>query len=100
MKDSQRDNMRTYATSIASKAIASHMYGKAFDYKNNSNYIIGMYSNRYNILYGDEIENIDFSKKIYEKDKVLYVIDESAHLHLGIKYIVLKNSELFNDIKS
>ena len=100
MFESQRDNMRTYASSIASKAIASHMYGESFDYKNETEYTIGMYDNRFNILYGDEILNIDFTKGIYQKEKALYVIDQSAHLHLGIKYIVLKNKKLFNDTES
>ena len=99
MFENQRDNMRTYASSIASKAIASHMYGESFDYKNETAYIIGMYDSKFNILYGDEIDNIDFNKGIYQQDKALYVIDQSAHLHLGIKYIVLKNTELFNDTK-
>ena len=97
MYESQRDNMRTYASSIASKAIASHMYGDSFNYKNETAYTIGMYDNRFNILFGDEIKGIDFNKGIYQKEQALYVIDQSAHLHLGIKYIVLKNTELFND---
>jgi len=100
MFENQRDNMRTYASSIASKAIASHMYGKRFDYKNETAYTIGMYDSRFNILYGQTIEEVDFSKGIYLKDKALFVIDQSAHLHLGIKYIVLKNTELFNNIQT
>lgn len=100
MVDNQRDNMRTYASSIAAKAIASHMYGKIFDYKNETNYKIGMYSSRFNLLYGDEIEGMDFTKSVYQKKDALYVIDQSAHLHLGIKYIVLENKTLFQDIEN
>lgn len=100
MRENQRDNMRTYASSIAAKAIASHMYGQPFDYKNETEYKIGMYSSRFDILYGDEIEDVDFTQTVYQKDNTLFVIDQSAHLHLGIKYIVLENKALFTDIQN
>jgi two-component system OmpR family sensor kinase len=99
MIDNQRDNMRTYASSIAAKAISSHMYNEKFDYENETNYKIGMYSSKFNLLYGEKIDDVDFSKSVYQKKEALYVIDQSTHLHLGIKYIVLENTTLFEDIK-
>lgn len=96
--EAQKDKMRSYASSLASKVIHAHMQSTTFEYKNNTNYKIAMYSKKLNLLYGDELENINFEKVIYQKDNALYLVDQSAQLHLGVKYIVLKDSTIFHTI--
>lgn len=94
----QKDKMRTYGAELAFKAIKAHMTSTSFDYTNETPYKIGMYSNRFNLLYGDEFDDIDFNKKIYIKNNSLYIIDQSAQSHLGVKYIVLKDTFVFKNI--
>jgi two-component system OmpR family sensor kinase len=94
----QKDKMRTYASTIASKAIASHMYGEPFSYINETPFRVGIYSSDYTLLHGDEIKEVDFMQSLYQKKSALYLIDQSTHLHMGIKYIVLENEEIFKEI--
>jgi len=43
-------------------------------------------------------EAIDFSKKFYEKDGSLYVINKSTAGHMGISYVVIKKTSFHNQI--
>ena len=97
--ESSKDKMRTYASYLASKAIQVHMHGGDFIYEKDNKYRVGIYSNKLNLLYGQEIQNIDFTQKTYSKDDLLFVIDNSAQLHLDIKYIVLVNPHIYKQIK-
>jgi two-component system OmpR family sensor kinase len=99
MLDMQKDKMRTYGAELAFKAIKAHMTSTPFLYINSTKFKIAMYSNRKNILYGEEIEDIEFDYPIYLKGDALYVIDQSAQQHLGIKYIVLKDTTIFEEIE-
>ncbi len=90
--------MRTFGAELAFKAIQSHMSSRPFDFQNQTNYKIGMYSSRKDILFGEELEDIEFDKKTYVKNDNLYVIDQSAQHHLGVKYIVLENHDIFEQI--
>lgn len=92
--------MRSFGAKLSSEVIYAHMSNKAFTFENNSKYKVGMYSAKFNLLYGEDIENINFQKEIYLKGDILYVVDQSAHLHLGIKYIVLKDASIFKDIET
>jgi two-component system OmpR family sensor kinase len=98
--ESKKDKMRTYGATIAAKAIAVHMHGGKFFYEKQKEYKVGMYSKKFNLLYGDEIKQPEFTKKTYIKDNKLYIIDSSAQLHLGIEYIVIQNSTIFKEIQS
>ena len=90
--------MRSFSLSLASKAISSHMHGLPFEFKNDTPYKIGMYSKNMKLLYGDKINNIDLDKNQYIKNNALYLVDQSAQLHLGIKYIVLKDVSIFKKL--
>ena len=98
--ESKKDQMRTYATSIAAKAIAAQMYGDIFHYKIREQYKVGMYSKKYNLLYGLEIQNPEFTKKTYIRNNKLFVVDRSAQLHLGIEYIIVENTSIFEEIQA
>ena len=64
----QKDKMRTFGAELAFKAIQSHMSSRAFDFQNQSHYKIGMYSSKKDILFGEELEDIEFDKKnLYKK---------------------------------
>ena len=97
--ESQKDKMRSFASLIASKAISSHMHRLPFEFKNDSSYKIGMYSSKKDLLYGNKIANADFNKDIYTKDDALYLVDRSTQLHMGIKYIVLKDVSIFKKLE-
>lgn len=84
--------MRNYALSLASEVINSHMYNKTFSFQNSSKYTIAMYSKHKNLIYGEELKDINFTKDFYKKDGTLFIIDKSAQLHLGVKYIVIKDN--------
>jgi len=91
--------MKNHALSIASDIIYAHMNNKLFFFEESLKYKIGLYSSSKNLLYGEDIKGVDFKKDIYMKEEQLYIIDQSAQLHLGVKYIVLKDNE-FKLIKS
>ena len=90
--------MRTFGAELAFMAIQAHMSSRPFDFKNETHYKIGMYSNRKALLFGEEIKNVNFDKKTYTKNDNLYVIDQSAQRHLGVQYIVLEDHRVFTQI--
>lgn len=65
-----------------------------FIYENKTNYEVGLYSKDKVLLYGSSISKIDFTKHFYKENNKVYLVDESAHNHLGVQYIVIKNKEL------
>jgi len=98
LEDAKKDKMRTYASSIASNAIKVHMYGGVFTLAKHYSFDVGLYDSRYNLLYGNELNNIDFSKVYYELNNCFYIIDQSAQMHMGIKYIVIKDNSIAEEI--
>lgn len=97
--ESSKDKMRTYASLLSSKVISAHMNGDTFTYDGDKKYIVGIYSSQLDLLYGEDIDGVDFMKKTYAKDNILFVIDSSAQLHLGIKYIVIGDNHIYQKIE-
>lgn len=98
--ESKKDKMRTYATTIAAKAISVHMHGGVFSYEIRKAYKVGMYSKQYDLLYGVDVEKPEFTKKTYIKNNKLFIVDLSAQLHMGIEYIIIENSSIFKEIEA
>ena len=98
--ESKKDNMRSFASSIAAKVIQVHMHGGVYILDENIEYEVGLYDANKNILYGKEFLDIDFNKVYYENNNMVYVVDQSAQMHLGVKYIVIKDSSIYKYIQN
>lgn len=92
--------MRSFASSIAAKVIQVHMHGGVYILDENIEYEVGLYDANKNILYGKEFLDIDFNKVYYENNNMVYVVDQSAQMHLGVKYIVIKDSSIYKYIQN
>lgn len=97
--ESQKDKMRSFAASIAANVIRIHMHGGIYTLKDNLEFDVGLYSNKKDILYGKDFPNINFNETYYEKENTLYIIDQSAQMHLGVKYIVVKDQNVYLQIE-
>ena len=90
--------MRSFAGKLASEVIAAHMHGVAFKFANDSFYEVALYSKHFEPLYGEEFHAVEFDQQVYQKKKALYLVDRSAQLHLGVKYIVIKDTHIFQEL--
>lgn len=97
--ESQKDKMRSFAASIAADVIRIHMYGGVYSLENNLEFDVALHSNKENILYGKDFPNINFNETYYEKENALYIIDQSAQMHLGVKYIVVRDQNVYLQIE-
>ena len=98
--ESKKDKMRSFAASIAAKVIQVHMHGGVYILDKNMEYEVGLYDANKNILYGKEFLDIDFNKVYYENKNMIYIIDQSTQMHLGVKYIVIKDSSIYKYIQN
>jgi len=84
--------MKNYALELASSIVNAHMYNIAFTFVPCDMYEIALYDENQTLLFGTKFENINFTKDEYLDKEKLYIVDKSAQLHLGVKYIVLEDS--------
>lgn len=97
-----KSNMQNTISKASNEIIISHMMGNRFDkekYLNSKEYKISFYDKNKNLIFGNVDEKIDFSSKFISSDDSLILIDNSTVGHLGIEYIVLKDSNLKGKIK-
>ena len=97
-----KSNMQNTISKASNEIIISHMMGNRFDkekYLNSKEYKISFYDKNKNLIFGNVDEKIDFSSKFISSDDSLILIDNSTVGHLGIEYIVLKDSNLKEKIK-
>ena len=100
--DLVKSNMQNIISKASNEVIVSHMMQQKFDkekYLNSNEYKISFYDKNQNFLFGNLKENIDFSSKFIFNDNYLILIDTSTVGHLGIEYIVLKDSSLMKKIE-
>lgn len=100
--DLVKSNMQNITSKASNEVIVSHMMQQNFDkekYLNSDEYKISFYDENKNLLFGNLKENIDFSSKFIFNDNYLLLIDNSTVGHLGIEYIVLKDSSLMKKIE-
>ncbi len=98
--ESKKDKMRSFASSIAADVIQVHMHGGHYSLSSDLEYQVGLYSNKHNLLYGNKFSHLDFDKTYYEHNKSLYITDQSTQMHLGVKYIVIKDHKVYQEIKT
>lgn len=100
--DLVKSNMQNIISKASNEVIVSHMMQQKFDkekYLNSKEYKISFYDENKNFLFGSLKENIDFSSKFIFNDNYLLLVDNSTVGHLGIEYIVLKDSSLMKKIE-
>lgn len=99
--DLVKSNMQNITSKASNEIIISHMMGLKFDkekYLNSKDYKISLYDKNQKQLFGNLSEKIDFSQKFIVNDEYIILIDNSTVGHLGIDYIVLKDTSLANKI--
>lgn len=99
--DLVKSNMQNIVSKASNEIIVSHMMGKKFDkekYLNSNDYKISFYGENKDILFGNLEEEIDFSSKFVLNDKFIILVDNSTVGHLGVEYIVLKDTSLAKKI--
>ena len=101
--DLVKSNMQNITSKASNEIIVSHMMGNKFDkekYLNSSEYKISFYDKNQKIIFGNFDENVDFKEKFILNENSIILIDNSTVGHLGIEYIVLKDSSLDKKIRN
>lgn len=95
--------MEINSTNVAQIIIQTHMRGINLN-KNDINIMdgfkYGLYNHNKQPIYSEINDSIDFSKKYYKKDMNSFYINNGALGHLGVAYIVIKESLLQKSIST
>ena len=89
--------MKNIASKVSHEVIVSHMLRVSFDkskYLNSDEYQIAFYDARENKLFGNLQGNINFASTFSIDEHSIILVDNSTIGHLGVAYIVIKNSSL------
>ncbi|MFY4743062.1 sensor histidine kinase [Aliarcobacter butzleri] len=100
--DLVKSNMQSIVSKASNEVIVSHMMNEKFDkekYLNSHEYKISFYDKNKNILFGNLKENIDLNEKFILDNESIILVDNSTVGHLGIEYIVLKDTSLFDKLE-
>jgi len=100
--DLVKSNMQSIVSKASNEVIVSHMMNEKFDkekYLNSDEYKISFYDKNKNILFGNLKENIDLNEKFILDNESIILVDNSTVGHLGIEYIVLKDTSLFDKLE-
>ncbi|GGD41369.1 two-component sensor histidine kinase [Malaciobacter pacificus] len=92
-----KSEMQNITSKVSNEIIYSHMMGSKFEkekYLESKQYQISFYDFTKRKLYGTLDEKIDFTKKFTFKDDEVILVDNSTVGHLGIEYVVLKDTSL------
>jgi two-component system OmpR family sensor kinase len=92
--DSVVSKMKMKANIISSEIIMKHMEGKKFnptEYKGDLKCALELYTKDKKPLLNNIKEKIIFSKKVYIKDDMIYLVSKATYGHQNVYYIVLKN---------
>jgi two-component system, OmpR family, sensor kinase len=94
----EQEKMKSYALELSSKIINAHMMDERFVFEPHTHYLTLFLDKEKKSIFGDKIsKTFQFSdERFYKKDNALYLIDTSAHNHLGVDSIVvvLQNSQI------
>ncbi len=97
----ERSKMDLIANDFAHKIIQAQMQKLDLsqnDFKITQELKFGLYDDLGNEKITQIEEIIDFSKKFYERDGSLYVINKSVAGHMGISYVVIEKPSFHNQI--
>ncbi len=99
--DLVKSNIQNTTSKASNEIIVSHMMGTYFDkekYLNSKDYKISFYDKNKHLIFGNFLENIDFSQKFIVDKNSIILVDSSTVGHLGIDFIVIKDRSLENKI--
>ncbi|MEV9616045.1 sensor histidine kinase [Aliarcobacter butzleri] len=97
-----KSNMQSIVSKASNEVIVSHMMNEKFDkekYLNSHEYKISFYDKNKSKLFGNLEENIDLNEKFIFDNESIILVDNSTVGHLGIEYIVLKDTSLFDKLE-
>ena len=86
--------MQIKANYLSSKIIMKHMKGKKFnpdEYTSDLKCAVELYDKKNKPLLDHIEEDINFTKKVYIKKNMIYLVSDATYGHLDIYHIVLKN---------
>ncbi|MDN5058619.1 sensor histidine kinase [Aliarcobacter butzleri] len=97
-----KSNMQSIVSKASNEVIVSHMMNEKFDkekYLNSHEYKISFYDKNKIKLFGNLEENIDLNEKFIFDNESIILVDNSTVGHLGIEYIALKDTSLFDKLE-
>ncbi|MDS1370288.1 HAMP domain-containing sensor histidine kinase [Aliarcobacter butzleri] len=100
--DLVKSNMQSILSKASNEVIVSHMMNEKFDkekYLNSHEYKISFYDKNKSKLFGNLEENIDLNEKFIFDNESIILVDNSTVGHLGIEYIALKDTSLFDKLE-
>ena len=100
--DLVKSNMQSIVSKASNEVIVSHMMNEKFDkekYLNSHEYKISFYDKNKIKLFGNLEENIDLNEKFIFDNESIILVDNSTVGHLGIEYIALKDTSLFDKLE-
>lgn len=100
--DYTKTKVQNFASLISSKIILTHMNAEKKDTKGmlfEDKYSFSLYNQKKEKIYGNINEEIDFSKKLIEKDTYFILLDNSTYNHLGVAYIAIKDNSFYLAMK-
>ncbi|MCG3660470.1 sensor histidine kinase [Aliarcobacter butzleri] len=100
--DLVKSNMQSIVSKASNEVIVSHMMNEKFDkekYLNSHEYKISFYDKNKSKLFGNLEENIDLNEKFIFDNESIILVDNSTVGHLGIEYIALKDTSLFDKLE-
>jgi two-component system OmpR family sensor kinase len=100
--DLTKADMQNITSSISSNIILAHMQNTPFDNTKlleNNHYKISFYNEKKEQIFGNLNYKLNFSKGLIEYEDYHIFIDKSVSGHLGIYYIVIKDTRYIEKIK-
>lgn len=85
--------MNHIADVVSAKVINAHMASGEFILDSFDNAFVGLYDLKKNLKYGDNIQDVDFSKDFYIDADTSTLISEGTASHLNITYVVVQSKE-------
>ena len=92
--------LKIKAYELSSNIIMQDMQGKRFKTKNFTKYninTISLYDKSKKLIYGINEDILSFKRDVYSSNNIIYIVDKSTFGHLGIEYIVLKDTKFLKE---
>ena len=83
---------------ISSSVIKAHMMSSEFKLKEFDKANVALYDEKQNLLYGQDLEGIDFSKEYYMNTETFTLISKRTAGHLDVEYVVIQSSECITSV--
>ncbi len=83
---------------ISSSVIKAHMMSSKFKLKEFDKANVALYDEKQNLLYGQDLEGIDFSKEYYMNPETFTLISKRTAGHLDVEYVVIQSSECITSV--